>query len=1035
MKDVYAAYNKAKQAYANAVAVVNKAGGAKKDAYLADLQAIYETYVFKANPKSGEARVATYIDAYNYATKLDKMRQELKAAVDAKDLKKAEELYHKISYELKTRTVILDRVYGQSTRELLRSTFKADAQALRDRLIYDITVAMKAREAQDAVKAGNLDKAKAALDQVNQYVSKVTDAFKAELQKAAQDAKAAYEAALTPKVESVSAIDSTSFKVTFTKPVDKATAIPKNFSITLKGTETKLYPKSVEVSESGLTATVTLYDTLVDGKTYTVVTSGLKDTAGKEFETSTNEFTYNKPVPASITFNFNKLPEDSAVDLTKYVTVKDAAGNVIKSGFELEFTSSEKLTQGKFINTTGKKSVIVNATVKGTNVTTGNVILAVEDEKAAEVSELKLTKDNKEVVTLYANGNAFDKDGNQISSGTLTLTAKFKDQYGNELTGKVAGTDYTFESLNPEVLVVAPDGSVTPIVPGTALVKVKYGEVTKTIPVTVKANPVLETIAVDSTGVSVAKGQKATFKVTLKDQYGNKFTGNVNVTSDKTETATVSVSNSGIGQSEYTVTVNGVAEGSTTITIKSGTKEVKVPVNVVAGGPVANYQIKVLDDGKIDKSATESPANNDVQLKVYAVDANGNIVGDITNDVTITSEATDTNGVIVNASKSTANGDTVYVITDNGSKKVGKETLTVKLGTVTLGTVDVEVIDTTLKATVVTKKADLIELDAADNGDALAKLLANLDIKDQNGNPMVDSAATPNTNEKLQALKSVLSGIVSSDTSVIGSVSNVDNLKDDASISGLAVKKAGTVTLTLVFNEDSKIAPIAITVKAPAATQDGVTVTGLDLVPGVTGVGKTKFTATDKIKSGHKLYYAVDDSAVPAPAVGTTRNSTKFANEITVGTTEVAANAGQIITVIEVDSSDRVVGYKTFTVEAADLSVAADKTGFTATVTPTGGNQVTTGKTLLAVSDLANGHKLYAAAAGSSAAAAPVKGIAYTDTTVRTTYGTEVTSGTVEVDAQDGQHISIIEVDENGKVVGYKDYTITGIQIGTKSAS
>ncbi|GAB6006821.1 hypothetical protein JCM12214_27210 [Geobacillus vulcani] len=224
INDVYAAYNKAKQAYANAVAVVNKAGGAKKDAYLADLQATYETYVFKANPKSGEARVATYIDAYNYATKLDAMRQELKAAVDAKDLKKAEELYHKISYELKTRTVILDRVYGQTTRELLRSTFKADAQALRDSLIYDITVAMKAREAQDAVKAGNLDKAKAALDQVNQYVSKVTDAFKAELQKAAQDANAAYEAALTPKVESVSAINLKQVKITFNKDVDVTTA-------------------------------------------------------------------------------------------------------------------------------------------------------------------------------------------------------------------------------------------------------------------------------------------------------------------------------------------------------------------------------------------------------------------------------------------------------------------------------------------------------------------------------------------------------------------------------------------------------------------------------------------------------------------------------------------------------------------------------------------------------------------------------------------------------------------------------------------
>ncbi|WP_025949155.1 S-layer protein [Geobacillus thermocatenulatus] len=225
ISDVYAAYNKAKQAYANAVAVVNKAGGAKKDAYLADLQATYETYVFKANPKSGEARVATYIDAYNYAVKLDSLRQDLAKAVEAKDLAKAEELYHKISYELKTRTVILDRVYGQSTRDLLRSQYKNEAQKLRDSLIYDITVSIKAREAQDAAKAGNLDKAKAALDQVNQYVSKVTDAFKAQLQKAAQDANAAYEAALPPKVESVTAVNAKTLEIKFNKAVDAATVI------------------------------------------------------------------------------------------------------------------------------------------------------------------------------------------------------------------------------------------------------------------------------------------------------------------------------------------------------------------------------------------------------------------------------------------------------------------------------------------------------------------------------------------------------------------------------------------------------------------------------------------------------------------------------------------------------------------------------------------------------------------------------------------------------------------------------------------
>ncbi|ADU95664.1 hypothetical protein [Geobacillus sp. Y412MC52] len=281
ISDVYAAYNKAKQAYANAVAVVNKAGGAKKDAYLADLQATYETYVFKANPKSGEARVATYIDAYNYATKLDAMRQELKAAVDAKDLKKAGELYHKISYELKTRTVILDRVYGQTTRELLRSQFKAEAQKLRDSLVYDITVSMKAREAQDAVKAGNLDKAKAALDQVNQYVSKVTDAFKAELQKAAQDANAAYEAALTPKVESVSAINLKSAVIKFNKEVDEKTVTTSTIKV-YKNNSTSAETVTVTLSEDKKSAVVVFNTTLQQSDSLKFVVEGVKTTDGKD---------------------------------------------------------------------------------------------------------------------------------------------------------------------------------------------------------------------------------------------------------------------------------------------------------------------------------------------------------------------------------------------------------------------------------------------------------------------------------------------------------------------------------------------------------------------------------------------------------------------------------------------------------------------------------------------------------------------------------------------------------------------------------
>ncbi|GLH64206.1 S-layer protein [Parageobacillus sp. G301] len=283
INDVYAEYNKAKKAYADAVALVNKAGGAKKDAYLADLQKEYETYVFKANPKSGEARVATYIDAYNYAVKLDGLRQQLADAVQAKDLAKAEELYHKISYELKSRTVILDRVYGQSTRDLLRTKFKAEAQKLRDSLIYDITVAMKAREVQDAVKAGNLDKAKAAVDKINEYLPKVTDAFKAELTEAAKKALDAYEAALTPKVESVSAINAKQVVVKFNKAVQAGTAtggaqVVANYS--LDGTN----PTRVELSEDKKTATLTFGAGFVSklNKYVEFKVENIKDATGKD---------------------------------------------------------------------------------------------------------------------------------------------------------------------------------------------------------------------------------------------------------------------------------------------------------------------------------------------------------------------------------------------------------------------------------------------------------------------------------------------------------------------------------------------------------------------------------------------------------------------------------------------------------------------------------------------------------------------------------------------------------------------------------
>lgn len=487
ISDVSAAYNKAKKAYENAVAVVNKAGGAKKDAYLADLQAAYETYVFKANPKSGEARAATYIDAYKYATKLDKMRQELEAAVDAKDLKKAEELYHKISYELKTRTVILDRVYGQTTRDLLRSQFKAEAQKLRDSLVYDITVSMKAREAQDAVKAGNLDKAKAALDQVNQYVSKVTDAFKAELQKAAQDANKAYEAALTPKVESVSAINAKQLVIKFNKAIDKSTVIESDNTLVdglltvnaLKkadGTNSaSVNPDaaSASLSEDGKTLTVTLRTSeAFDGKYAVAVNKGVKtadgvevpaysaildvkDTVAPEFVSATAEA---KTTTRTVTVKFSEPVQSSGVIAYvngKAATVSRPAGTPVD---ELVIQTSDDLQAGQSYELSLLNVKDYAGNLIATNPFKTQFTVAA-NTSAPTVKDVKVTGENKLEVT-------FDK---AVDGNSFTNNARIFDVNGQLVTllnATVKSDGKTVELTAASRIPFGPNGTFT----GTLLI-------------------------------------------------------------------------------------------------------------------------------------------------------------------------------------------------------------------------------------------------------------------------------------------------------------------------------------------------------------------------------------------------------------------------------------------------------------------------------------------------------------------------------------------------------------------------------------
>lgn len=277
--DVYKEYNVAKKAYANAKAVVTKAGGSAKEAYLAQLDATYNEYIAK--------RVVTYIDAFNYATALEDKKEALEAALEEKEWEKAEELYHEISYELNTRTVILHRVYGQTARNLLVDAFKVEAQDTRDSITNEVSVKMYYDKAKDLVAEGKLEDAKKAMDHVADYVAKLdkdTD-FGAYLLTQVSEVKAAYEAKLAPAVESVSAINAKEIVVTFNTALAEGTTEAQLLAAFTLGTQVD--SKAV-LSTDRKSVTYTLDSTEVSNTKVTVAAldSAKKDSKGVAVKTA-----------------------------------------------------------------------------------------------------------------------------------------------------------------------------------------------------------------------------------------------------------------------------------------------------------------------------------------------------------------------------------------------------------------------------------------------------------------------------------------------------------------------------------------------------------------------------------------------------------------------------------------------------------------------------------------------------------------------------------------------------------------------------
>lgn len=620
----------------------------------------------------------------------------------------------------------------------------------------------------------------------------------------------------TLSVASVAAKNSTTVRVTFNKAV--ATLKPINFVVKdAKGNQ--LYVNTVTAVDGDANSVdVTLYDALTDGATYTVTAQNVVATDATTLATQDASVTYVKAKPAAIKFKTTQIPA-GAVDLKDYITITDANGNDITPDYkdDVTFTASTTLTDGvSKISTSDKDVVFATATITdNTKIATSQVKLVAYAPSAAAVNTFKLESvagtTATDVATLYKDA-AIAKDGTSLN-GTLTLQATFKDQFGNDYTPKPGEVKYT--SLTPTVVSVDENGGfVTTISAGTAYVRVTDGTVTRTIQLDVKADPVITTVTADKAAVSVSKNLDQKVKLTFKDQYGNtlKNIDTTKLTFTSSNEKVVDDSRLSLDPTDNSIDISGLTAGTTTLTVAytdaatGSNAKIDIPVTILdlSNVDAVGYKVVTVDDGKIDLNAQINDPKADAEYRVYTVDANGDLVNDVTKTATFTVNLKDNNGVElsqlnpIDSNTATAGyydqyGANAWVLNADPNSKTGTEIVTVKEGSLVIGTIGVQVVNTAHHLASVTADASVIKVPDLN---VKAAVYAKLTAKDEAGAVLTDDSTSDLA--KTTTLDVAIAHVYSSNTSVLAN----DSYK---------VLGVGTTTLTYVF-KDSTIAPISVEV-------------------------------------------------------------------------------------------------------------------------------------------------------------------------------------------------------------------------------
>lgn len=183
----YAQYNAAKKAIAAAEAAATKLGTSEKlsvDAKLVDA-------------KIQVKRAQAYIDAITSSEKIKADTAGLAAAIKTDDLAKVEAAYHKATGEYRKQAALLDRVYGQSTRDGIRNAVKPEIEKLVASVKNEVTVYMLAKAADVNAKAGKYEEASKNLSDAQAILDANVLKWETALQKSVNDVEASIPLSVT----------------------------------------------------------------------------------------------------------------------------------------------------------------------------------------------------------------------------------------------------------------------------------------------------------------------------------------------------------------------------------------------------------------------------------------------------------------------------------------------------------------------------------------------------------------------------------------------------------------------------------------------------------------------------------------------------------------------------------------------------------------------------------------------------------------------------------------------------------------------